>query len=365
MAKTKKASPAPVTAQPIEESTAPVMVEETPPPPAEEKQSGETFAPPSRTPVTQEIVNARFSKELTAIKYNEALQRFTDYKITSENIAEAQAKMKAVRGFIKTLGEIKDEGKRPALEECRFWDNAYKNILAPLQTLFASKEAELKKIVDAVAEENRKREQERQRVASIEKDIDNTLMQHAQNIANATTTEQLIAIEKLLGSQKANKSRFAELLPNFIERCGELTPLIKAQKEKIKELEDLAAQMAAAEKEQDDRKILELQEKQEEVKSQLEETKIVTQEVAIHQATRPDVVTAEAIPTQINYRRKSWKWKVNDIKELQKKAPHLIIVSPDEEKIDELLKTKKSDGSLKDVEEVNYLGITFYLEKLV
>lgn len=314
--------------------------------------------------VTQEIVNARFAKELTALKYEDALQKFTAYKITPDNLPEAQEKMKKVRAFLRSLGAIKDAGKRPALEECRYWDTAYKNVLTPLEKVLSEKDKELQVVTNKIAEENRQREAERQRVFGIEKDIDNTLLMYSQQIAGAKDTPTLVTIEKLLGSLKGNKSRFQEFLPKFVERCGELTPLIKKQKEVIKELEELERQRVQAEKEQDDRKLLELQEKQEVANNSFEENKIVAQEIAIQQAIRPDIQVAESVPTEIKYRRQSWKWEVKDIKTLAKKAPHLVIQSPDEEKIDDILKAKKADGSLKNIDELDYMGIRFFLEKL-
>lgn len=314
--------------------------------------------------VTQEIINARFAKELTALKYEDALQKFTAYKITPDNLPEAQDKMKKVRAFLRSLGAIKDAGKRPALEECRFWDNAYKNVLVPLEKVLSEKDKALQEVTNKIAEENRQREKERQRVADIEKDIDNTLLDYSLKIANAKDNPTLVTIEKMLGSLKGNKSRFQEFLPKFVDRCGELTPLIKKQKEVIKELEELEKQRLQAEKDQDDRKLLELQEKQEVANNTFEENKIVVQETAISAAIRPDIQVATPIPTEIKYRRQSWKWEVKDIKTLAKKAPHLVIQMPDEEKIDDLLKAKKADGSLKDIDELDYMGIRFYLEKL-
>lgn len=318
------------------------------------------------TPVmsTQEVITARFNKSLTALQYQDALQKFTAYKITPDNLPEAQEKMKRVRAFIRKLGEIKDEGKKPSLLEGRMWDTAYKNFLTPLETVLMEKDKALQEVTNKIAEENRQREMERQRVLGIEKDIDNSLLDYSQRIANAKDTPTLVTIEKMLGSLKGNKSRFQEFLPKFVDRCGELTPLIKKQKEVIKELEELEKQRLQAEKDQDDRKLLELQEKQESVTNSFEENKITVQETAIAAAIRPDIQIATPIPTEIKYRRQSWKWEVKDIKTLAKKAPHLVIQMPDEEKIDDLLKAKKADGSLKDIDELDYMGIRFYLEKL-
>lgn len=313
---------------------------------------------------TPEVVKALFNKELTIIKYQEMLQSFIDYKITTENIVEAQDKMKKWRAYLRRIDGIKEVLKRPGLDYCKMVEETYKSYYIPADTVGGDKDKEIQAIVNKIAEENRQKERERQRVDGIEKDIDNTLLMYSQHIAGAKDTPTLVTIEKMLGSLKGNKSRFQEFLPKFVERCGELTPLIKKQKEVIKELEELEAQRVQAEKEQDDRKLLELQEKQAEAANAFEENKIVVQETAIAAAIRPDIQVAESVPTEIKYRRQSWKWEVKDIKELYKKMPHLVELTPNKEKIDELLKTKKADGSLKNIEELNYFGLKIYLEKL-
>lgn len=317
-----------------------------------------------RPVVTQEIIRAKFDLALAGLKYQDALTKFNSWQITPENIADTQTKIKNVRGFIRKLADIKAVMKEPALTECRYWDAAYNDILTPLQTSLSAKEKELQTIVDKIAEENRLKEKERQRVEGIKSEIDNFILQQSRNIAAATTHEQLVNIEKLIGSNKGNKNRYQEFLPELVERCNELTPIIKQQKEHIKELQRIELEKMKAEKQQDDRKLLELQEQQEVIQHSIDEKKIQVQEEAIHQATRPDEVQT-VLPQQqaIRYRRQAWKWEVKDIKLLAKKAPHLVILMPDEEKIDELLKTKRADGSLDDKEELEVMGIRFYLEK--
>ena len=44
--------------------------------------------------------------------------------------------------------------------------------------------------------------------------------------------------------------------------------------------------------------------------------------------------------------------------------PHLVELTPVDNKIRELMATKKAEGALDDVEELKIFGITFYLEKL-
>lgn len=324
-----------------------------------------TTAPAQQHPViTQEIVNAMFNTELTRMQYQDALTKFNAWDVTTENVAETQKKIQRVRAFIRTLGDIKTKGKEPALTECRYWDKAYNDILTPLQLSLSSKEQQLQTIVDKIAEENRLKEIERQRVDGIKREIDNFLLQQSNIIANATTPEQLITIEKTIGSHKGNKPRYQEFLPELVERSNELTPLIKKQKEFIKELEELKRQKEEAAKADNDRLLLELQEKEALVQHSIEGGKINVQETAIRMAIEPEIITVQPQQQAIKYRRQSWKWEVVNMKELYKKMPHLVELIPNKEKIDDLLATKKGDGSLKDTEDITIGGVRFFLEKL-
>lgn len=317
-----------------------------------------------RPVVTLEIVRAQFNAELTKLKYQDALQRFIDWPVTSENTLETQAKIKNVRAFSRKLGEIKEAGKEAAWAECKMWDRAFNDISVYLTEQLNAKEATLQTVLDKNAAENKKIDDENKRVEGIKKEIDNFILLQGKLVAEATTTPQLVSIEKVIGSHKANASRYQEFLPQLIDRCNELTPLIKKQKDIVKKMEKLAKDKEAALAKGDDRAVIEIGEKQEIAQHSLDESKVVIQETAIQQALKVDeVTTVTPVQQEVKYRRQSWKWEVKDPVVLYKKAPHLVQLVPDEEKIDELLKTKKADGSLKDVDHLDYMGIRFFLEK--
>ena len=92
--------------------------------------------------VTFEIVKASFNKELTALKFQDALTAFNAWSVTPENVADTQEKIKKVRGFMRKLEEIKKAGKEEALNICKYWDRAYNEIYATLETSLRSKEKE-------------------------------------------------------------------------------------------------------------------------------------------------------------------------------------------------------------------------------
>lgn len=266
-------------------------------------------------PLSQNVITARFNKELTLIKFQTSLQAFIDWKVTEDNVPESQKKTKEARGLITSLKNIKAKLKQPALDECDMWEIAFKSVLRPLEEALTAKDKELQDISKKIAEENARKQREKDRVDRIKKEIDDFILDQSHKIANATKPDQLVTIEKTIGSHKGNASRYEEFLPELVSKCNELTPLIKKQKENIKTLADLEKQRLDAIKNEDDRKVLELDDKKEQLQDSIEEKKIQVQETAINFATRPDAVTTpEPVMTAIKPRRRSWNFEIVDEK---------------------------------------------------
>lgn len=352
----------------IQEYPKPEPTGTTQPPAQEEPKAPIPTQPPVQPPVTLQIVEARFKVELSKLNYEAGLQAITSYKITEENIGEAQGKLTAARKLLREFDDIKDTFKKPVLERGRMIDAAYNSLKKPLQDEIAKKQADLNKVA---AEQERKRqeaEKETKRIDGIKKDMDDTLMDHSQTIAAATTTDKLIVLEKLLGSQKANKARFMEFLPDFIQRAGELTPLIKKQKEAIKELEDIAKRQQEAEAKGDDAAFIQLEEQKEQVTARIEETQVVVQETAISQAVKVDtsVEVGRPVFTTVDARRTSWEAEIsNEPKSLEKAfKAGLLDCTINKEKIKTIIGTLKSAGTLKDKSEITIDGIRYFEKKL-
>lgn len=313
---------------------------------------------------TQEIVEASFSKELTIIRYQDQLNGLNAYQITSENTAQAAEVLKMCRGIIKKMDDIHDRIKQPYWDMGKKVDAALKSFKEPFEQALRTKTNELQIVLNKIAEENRKKEQERQRIDGIKKAIDNFLLDASQAIAQATTPQELVAIEKLIGSHKANTYRYQEFLPELVGRSVALSDLIKTQKGNIKTLADLEKKKNEALAKDDDRAVEQLQEQQELVQHSINEGKIVVQETAISQALNMDNQVMIPQTQKVKYRRESWKWEVKDIALLFKKMPHLVELTPNKEKIDEYLRNKKTDGSLTGKEEESINGLKLYLERI-
>lgn len=332
--------------------------------------SAEEVSPPAkettRPVITQEVVTSKFNLELTRNKYQEALQSLTSYNITRDNINEAQEKMKKARKFLTVFKTIYEEKKKPSWDEYNLWLATYNNLKAPFEKLIAEKTAVLTKISNELEKERIAAANEKTRIDNVKTKIDNFILSVSQQIAEASSDDQLVSLEKLIGSHKANKSRYQEFLPDFITRCNELTPILKKQKEAVRKIEELKKQEQEALASGDDQKVLDSQESQEAVQATISENKVVVQETAINQAIAPEITHVEVLAPTISARRTSWKAELlPDAKSLKKAFDAgMLDCELNSEKAKTTLNALKDAGTLKGLTEYTLNGVRYFEQKL-
>jgi len=310
--------------------------------------------------LTAEIVSATFQLELSKLKYQDALAGLVAFQVTRENLTEAQEKLKEARKMLTKFNEIKANGKAAALAECRWWDEAYNGTKDAFDMELAIKANQVTKIATEVSVEARRLEEQKQRKAKILTEIDNFVIAQSQAIANATTPQELVRIEQLVGSHKGNKKRYAEFLPELVAKALSLTDLIKEQKEALRKIEALKEAENAAKESGDEQAIIDAMEAQEEVTAKIAENKINAQETALNSATQSEVVEVEEIVAVApKPRRTTIKYEIIDIKAATK-AGFMKLV-PDEERLEAFAKTI----TRKQLEEKDVIdgGVRVYLHK--
>jgi hypothetical protein len=308
------------------------------------------------TDLTKAELTLALSKE--GLAYQDLLQQ-------AENVIFTKDNLNGERNALVSLRKVKsklDAMQNPFTERWKGWNESRKSLVDPVAAVLQKKEGEFRKLANEIAEENRKAEAENQRKAGILAEIDSFFINQSQAIAAAQSPEELVRIEKLIGSHKGNSSRYQEYLPTMAEKAEILAQLIKTQKDAIKKIADLRAKEVAAMQSGNDEAVLELREKQEEITATIEQGKIDVQESAISMATKADVVEPEVIlPAAPKARRSSWTWDVVNIKETQKKMPSWVVLTVDIPKVDEYLRAKKAEGF--DGEEFEFAGVRFWLKK--
>ncbi len=313
------------------------------------------------TPVAIDVTKAELQIALSkeGLQYQQLLQEGENLKFTKDNLVEERDSLKPLRNVKKKL----EDKKNPYWEKYKAWNDAKSSLITPVEELLKRKEAELSKLALEIEADKKKAEQEKARVSGIRQAIDSFFIAQSQAIAGAKTLVELTAIEKIIGSHKANKARYAEFLPDLVGKAENLTPLIKQQKDNIRKLEAVKEAEAKAAESGDDQAVLDAREAQESLQNKFDEVNIKAQEQAVGMATRVEtvVVPEVVLPAAPKPRRQVWTYESTDINETLKKMPNFVDLTLNKEKVDEYLKAKKAEGI--EGEEFTVFGIRFFIQK--
>lgn len=315
---------------------------------------------PERQAPSYAIIKAGFDLEASKRNYQLLLQNLSAIKVTKDNVNDDLTK--EGREVLKALTEKKEEESKAPLQWHRDIMSAYKSLNEPLEVEIKRINGEKKVVADEIGRETAKQLAEQQRIANAKTAIVNFVNRVANLIKEAKTDVDIIVIEKMIGSEKTKTSVYQEFKDDLIAQCDGLRPQIKDQKENIRELQRINEQEKKALEENDIVALTNLKEQKEYVEQVIQETGIRIHEKAYEQAVTIDIVAPEVVDTAPKGRT-NWKWRVDDIKLLQKKMPLLVKLVPDAEAIDQVLAVMKLEGKLKDKMEESWFGITFYNDK--
>lgn len=314
------------------------------------------------TPIAIDVTKAELQIALSkeGLQYQQLLQEGENLKFTKDNLVEQGASLKTLRTVQKKLGDIEN----PYTANWKAWNEARKSLVDPVSDLLKRKEAEYRKLAIEIEAEKKQAEQEKERVSGIKQAIDSFFIAQSQAIAGAKTLGELTAIEKIIGSHKANKARYSEFLPELVAKAETLTPLIKQQKDNIRKLEAVKEAESKAAESGDDQAVLDAMEAKEALQNKFDEVNIKAQEQAVGMATKAEVVTPEVVlPSAPKPRRTTFEWECYDLDLLHKKMPHLVTLTPNKEKLDELLTTKRLEGAFIGTDSIDYFGCKLFIKK--
>jgi chromosome segregation ATPase len=317
---------------------------------------------PTRVVNSREIVKTKFTAELA--KFNFGIQALSDKAsklvFNEDHVEEIKKFIEDLKKASKVLEEAHKKEKAPALKECQDIDKAKNDVLDQLNSLLTTNNKKYQDLAKKIADDAKKIQDEKDRKEKIKTGITNNVLAFSRQIAECVTLEQLTEVQNRVNLERANKKKYEEFLDLANESYSKLNEQVNKQKETIRELDKLKA---AAKKKLTDYEKLELEEKIEEVKNRVEENKVSVQEEAINSSTSV-TETYEVIHTGVKAKRTTWEYEIKDIKELFKKMPHLVDLIANDEKITELIKTKKAAGEFAGKEELMFFGIRFYEKKI-
>lgn len=306
------------------------------------------------------LIKASFDLEANKSNYQAILQELASVQVTRENVGDGLSK--PGRAILKMLEDKKDLESKEPLQTHRDIMSVYKDLRTPIEEHVFRIEKQVKEISLQIENERNQQVAEQTRINSAKAAIIEFTNKIAGLISSAKSDDEIVLVEKMIGSEKTKTTVYQEFLPDLVTKCDALRPQIRNQKENIRLLKSLEKKEKAALDSGDMVTAAQIKGEIEYTQEVINETGLRINESAFEQAILVDIVAAEVVD-EAPKGRSNWKWEVEDIKILQKKMPHLVKLVPDEEAIDLLLKTKKQDGSLSGALEHKWNGIRFFNDK--
>ena len=308
-------------------------------------------------------IQGRFNIALTESKFQQLQDKANKLVYNEDNLSEISEFLKNLRTVKKAIDETHKDGKADALKIGRDWDAAKNSFTAMVVAIEEKPQSEYSRICRDVEDRRLKAEQEKQRIANIKQGIESNALRFATDIAGCTTSESLSSVERLINLEKGRKEKYQEFIDDAVLKFNELNALLATQKVEVRKLEEIRKQEADAKIKGDEEKMIALQLKREASENKIEEAKIVVQETAIAQSVNTQVEVAEVVLPTVAARRTTWKFELVDEKEAMKKAPQMLIVSLNDERAKEVLKTLKDTNQLDGKTEYILNGVRYFEQK--
>lgn len=316
--------------------------------------------------VSVDTVKASINIELTKMGTSfQAIQTKADSFVFNEDNKDAISEFIALcKKMLKAIDEAHKVGKAPWKERADAWDAGKKAMVTMLNGILEPTDLKFQKLCKEIEDKKAAALKEEARRKAIKDGINANLIQFSAKIASCETTKELLSVESAINLEKSpsRKAKYMEFHDEAVEKYDEvLIPIIKAQKEKIKEREELDRQIKEAEDANNPAKIDELNEKKDEILNEIEQNKVDVQQGAIFTQDTFEITPVEEILPDTKS-RDNIKFEIVDLSVAAKKCPELLDVSIKFREAQKVAMTLKEAGTFKDKDEVIVNGIKFFIE---
>lgn len=312
-------------------------------------------------PVTKESVKAKATSELTRLNYQNALAELVAVKVEPDNLPESHEKLKVGKKLEKAVDALRVQEKKPHDDNAAVVQESFMGFLTPIRNEIKRIAADIAAVNAAQLAEQKRIFDENNRILSVRAAIQGFINKAILEISAARTDNEIVRIQKLIGTEKSRKAFYGDLMPELETACDTLTPKINERKEDIRKMAALQQKSEEALKTGDIQTATEIKETTELLESKMEEDVLRMQDTAYEATSGIEVVLTEST-TQTVKGRRLWRWKVDDIAKLDKKHPELVKREPNGDAIEALLSEKRNDGSLDNIDILEMGGLTFYIK---
>jgi hypothetical protein len=315
--------------------------------------------------LTEPLLQAWFTKEITRKEYQSVLQNLEYIKPTKENLKECNGKMDEIESVIKKIMDFGTDTGSPYFKAHKAILKSVKDVLAPILTKVTSIKADIKTKNDELLADLAEAAAKQARIDNIKNTMIMFINNCTQFIALATTDKQIVNIQKRIGTEKSKKGFYAEFYDELVGKCDALTALINERKEFIRKQSELSAAAETALKNDDAEAAAEIKEQQEQLESDMEENILRLQEEAFNQISNDTPVIVPEPVGEALEGRNYWRWEIVDMNKVYKKHPEFIILEPNKETLDKYMSENREQWKKDGKKEFLFDGIKFFIKKFL
>lgn len=299
---------------------------------------------PTTTALTPEIFKGEILLSVTAAGQSIQLLHTAKSKLVmnEDNLPQIKEYLDNCDKISKIVETERVQKKQPFLDNGRAVDAGAKLLSTEIDAAKKDVYATYSKLCAEVERKKVEATKEEIRVATIRSTMSTFKTDMAVKVAAAEKYSELVALERLLNLQTANKVKFAEFLEEFKDNVKDITSLIAAKKEAAREREGLSENGQEGAENKPDEQILEEMDRKEELDTKIAElnTKIV--HTAVNQSTKPTESVTQIFANVPKGSRKYYRWEIIDEAAAVKKGWAKETVVPESELIDTFLNENKN-----------------------
>jgi len=306
-----------------------------------------------------ELTKANYKVALS--NYQSVLQAIENISFTKDTLNQDYAPLKTARELLKKIEDLRKQRKQPHIDAGKLEDDAAKSLSNPIQEILDRKVAEYTKLANEIKAEAEQVAKEEQRKLGIKMQMESFILTYSQKVAECTTNEQLLGIEKLINLETGRKEKYQEFLEQFKLSCEPIRALLKQQKEQVRALATLDKEATVAAENDDDAKAIELLEAKDELTAQIDLNKTLIQEQAI--ATVGFTAKGDfqvVLPDAPKARRTTWEVELISPLIAFKELPQLITIELDTMAAKNYFKGKRLTGEIAKTGDITLHGIRYY-----
>lgn len=310
--------------------------------------------------ITKELVVASLISETTRLNLETLLEQAKSIRYDREGLATNYDLLLKLRGIWDFLDKRRKEEDKVEKEIIATRKAGYEEIMNPIAELLEEADSAVFIInTDILLEERKLGAEIKEQIANrdaLAEFINFTI----RSITAAPDNTELIRIQKLIGSEKAHRSKYGEYADIAANSVDDLLKLIDGRKKLIVENEKLSTQLEDAIVRLDHPSQVEIKKLMELGHRELDENAAAIAKSSYDKISGLPIAGYDIASKAVRPRLHRWAWRVDDIELLYKKSPELVVKEPNTKAITAFMKAKSETGELDEYLDNKFNGLVLF-----